>query len=150
MGRCMSESKSSRELIDVYVHYNDYSIGPVEVEPLGNDLYKIWYLDPFLDDPKYGSTVRASRPELKKIEVIEIIDRGEWKSVGFCWTKEVLEGKAFQALVKKWESIGVIWERYFGGIVVLAYPRSLEFDPNPELKLLGFKGEADGPPSDEE
>lgn len=122
--------------IEIFVLYESEEFGPVPVEPLGGDRYRLWSKEP-LSDLDFGNIVEGTMVGPDRLRVHRVVEQGGWRTVATGISRELQNSPALQALLDRWEQEGLHWERMMGGLLFIHIPPGRDFDPWPEIEALG-------------
>jgi hypothetical protein len=121
---------------DVEVIFADGGPESLEVSAIGTNLYRV-ALTPFNDPDDcslaYGDVFEAERIGVHKLRFIRTVDRARMRQYSVVLSDRVIEAEEFAAYCQEVIREGGMWERLFGGLLIVHIPADSEFDPEREL-----------------
>lgn len=90
---------------------------------VGEDLVRVDSI-PFMSDRvKFGDVVRVRRlGRPGEFEYVETVVPTTWRCVTLALSREVVEGPALQRIGTRLHALGCVWDRVFGGLLLVAIP----------------------------
>jgi hypothetical protein len=117
---------------------NGTSIGPIDLVPLGGDLYR--FNEPFFWEffaeseeelatlPNPGDVILTKPGSEGDLEFVRVQRRGEFKVQSFVLDERDVQNPALTALLRQVGREGGSWERVMGGFLTVALPPGSTMD----------------------
>ena len=113
----------------------DDSMQDYELEPLGDDLYRVVIVPSIFDSEHvhYHDVLRVKPIDDGIFELVEIVERGRWRLFDFLLSKEFAESTELAAFLARVEAAQGVWVRDFVGCLLILLPPNSIWDPTREL-----------------
>jgi hypothetical protein len=113
----------------------DGSFSDCELEPLGEDLYRVVEVPDIFDLEHFGyrDVLRLRRAEDGRLHLVEVAERGGWRMFDYVISRQFAESTELAAVLARVVQAQGVWVRDFGGCLCILLPPDCIWDPEREL-----------------
>lgn len=110
-------------------------MGPVEVEPLGDNRFRI-HATTLLEGIDYRDVVEADVVGADTIRIRRVVEKSTWRTLCFVVAPRIVGSEGLTAVLDGVTACGGNWERMWGGCLFVHLPPGVDWDPTDELRAL--------------
>jgi len=121
--------------IEFQVHLGNGLTENLLLMPLGSDHYRVEVSSLTDDSINLGDVIEAEAIASNEIRFVRMAENSPLVTLRWLIPQKVAESEGLTKFLEKVIEVGGLWERAFGGYLLLHLPRAEHFDAETEFKL---------------
>jgi hypothetical protein len=120
------------EDVQLHIPAEDTTVD-VSVEALGQGRYRLTNFPIGACRLRFGDVIEARLLPDGVLEYVRRVERTPFKIYSYIVSSKAVESETLRRLLDKVLDLGGHWERVFGGVLLIALPKGVEWDPESDF-----------------